>query len=253
MAQQFAPLAERIIDAVLAADPGIAAFAGDHRFDDRLPDLSADGVARDVAMLRDAANALSQVDIEALDRQEAVDHSALMSLVDRAYFELTEVRGHEWNPLEHNPGGLLYGLIARPFAPAEQRLQSLAGRLSAIPDALATARSVLDGCPRIHLETAVGQFTGTATLVRDEVSTLVKQAPALAATVAPVQQRALAAIEEFVGWLRQRLDEAADGGRDPRLGRRLWEARLPTRPSERRWTAWRRSTRTTRPLWTWRR
>ncbi len=226
MAQQFAPLAERIIDAVLAADPGIAAFAGDHRFDDRLPDLSADGVARDVAMLRDAANALSQVDIEALDRQEAVDHSALMSLVDRAYFELTEVRGHEWNPLEHNPGGLLYGLIARPFAPAEQRLQSLAGRLSAIPDALATARSVLDGCPRIHLETAVGQFTGTATLVRDEVSTLVKQAPALAATVAPVQQRALAAIEEFVGWLRQRLDEAADGGRDPRLGRRLWEARL---------------------------
>src|SRR6266508_2074259 len=187
MAQQFAPLAERIIDAVVAADPGIAAFAGDHRFDDRLPDLSADGVARDVAMLRDAANALSQVDIEALDRQEAVDHSALMSLVDRAYFELTEVRGHEWNPLEHNPGGLLYGLIARPFAPAEQRLQSLAGRLSAIPDALATARSVLDGCPRIHLETAVGQFTGTATLVRDE---------------------------------------AADGGRDPRLGRRLWEARL---------------------------
>src|SRR6266542_4093509 len=145
MAQQFAPLAERIIDAVVAADPGIAAFAGDHRFDDRLPDLSADGVARDVAMLRDAANALSQVDIEALDRQEAVDHSALMSLVDRAYFELTEVRGHEWNPLEHNPGGLLYGLIARPFAPAEQRLQSLAGRLSAIPDALATARSLLGG------------------------------------------------------------------------------------------------------------
>jgi uncharacterized protein (DUF885 family) len=226
MPQQFAPLAERIIDALLEAYPGIASFAGDHRFDDRLPDLSADGVARDVAMLRDAANALSQVDIEGLAPEDAVDHASLMSLVERTQFELTEVREHEWNPLEHNPGGLIYALIARPFAPVDQRLQALAGRLTAVPDALQTARSVLDDCPRIHLETAVGQFTGTAALVRDEVPGLVSQAPALAGTVVPAQQRAVAALEQFVGWLQERLAEAADGGRDPRQGRRLWEARL---------------------------
>jgi phage tail protein X len=226
MPQQFAPLAERVIDAVLEANPGIAAFAGDHRFDDRLPDLSAEGVAHDVAMLHDASNALSQVDIEALDVEDAVDHAALMSLVERMRFELTEVREHEWNPLDHNPGSLLYGLMARPFAAPEQRLQSLAGRLAAIPDALATARSVLGDCPRIHLETAVGQFLGTAALVRGEVPGLLKQAPALTGTVTPAQQQAVAAIEEFVGWLRQRLDDAAEGGRDPRLGRRTWEARL---------------------------
>jgi hypothetical protein len=226
MAQQFAPLAERIIEAVLEASPALASYAGDHRFDDLLPDLSADGVARDVAMLREAADALSQVDIEALDTEDAVDHAALMSLVERAHFELTGVREHEWNPLEHNPGALLYALISRPFAPAEQRLQSLAGRLSAIPDALATARSVLGDCPRIHVETAVGQFAGTAMLVRDEVSGLLAQAPELAGTVAPAQQRAAAALDEFVGWLRQRRGDAADDGRDPRLGRRMWEARL---------------------------
>src|SRR6266508_3235165 len=95
MAQPYAPLAERIIDAVLSTDPAIAAFAGDHRFDDRLPDLSADGVARYATMLHDASNALSQVDMEALDPQDAVDHAALMSLVERLRFELTEVREHE--------------------------------------------------------------------------------------------------------------------------------------------------------------
>ena len=52
--------------------------------------------------------------------------------------------------------------MSRPFAPVEERLTSLAGRLAAIPDALATARAVLLDCPRIHPETAVGQFTGTA-------------------------------------------------------------------------------------------
>jgi uncharacterized protein (DUF885 family) len=138
------------------------------------------------------------------------------------------VRDHEWNPLAHNPGALLYGLIARPFAPVEERLGSLTGRLLAIPDALTTARTVLGDCPLIHLETAVGQFTGTAGLIRTEVPRLVEEVPGLAASVTPAQEGAVAALDEFVEWLKQRVAALGEGGdaRDPRLGRRLWEARL---------------------------
>ncbi len=225
MAQQFVPIAERVVDAVLEANPAMAGFAGDHRFDDRLPDLSAAGVARDVAMLRDAAAALSQVDDDALGPQERVDHAVLLALVERALFEYTEVREHEWNPLEHNPGTLLYALIARPYAPAAQRLESLVGRLSAIPDALSAARATLTDCPRIHLETAVGQFAGTAALIRTEIPALVAEAPGLADRVAAASAAAVAALDEFGGWLRGQLADG-DTGRDPRLGRRLWEARL---------------------------
>jgi hypothetical protein len=55
MSQDFVPLAEHIADALLECAPGLAASAGDHRFDDRLPDYSAEGVAADVDMLRDAS------------------------------------------------------------------------------------------------------------------------------------------------------------------------------------------------------
>src|SRR5687768_11592789 len=119
--QQFGPIAERVIDALLASNPGLAQSAGDHRFDDRLPDLSTDAVADEVAMLRDAAAALSQVDEDELGAEEVVDHAVLLARVERSLFELTQVREHEWNPLRHNPGGLLYNLIVRPFAPVEQR------------------------------------------------------------------------------------------------------------------------------------
>ncbi|MEU4425256.1 DUF885 domain-containing protein [Actinoplanes sp. NPDC024001] len=222
---EFVPLAERIVDALLESDPATASYAGDHRFDDRLPDLSASAVAARVAMLRDAGDALSGVDADGLAAEEQVDHAILAAQVERALFELTDVREHEWNPLEHNPGPLLHGLIARPFAPAEERLESLAGRLAAIPDALATARAVLRDVPRIHAETAVGQFAGTAALIRDEVPALLAQAPAMRETVEPASTAALAALGEFDGWLRGLL-EGGDPGRDPRLGRRLWEARL---------------------------
>ncbi len=220
----FVPLAERIVDELLAADPALASSAGDHRHDHRLPDLSADGVAARVAMLRDASGALSGVDTDGLNAAERVDHEQLLSLVERNLFQLTEVRDHEWNPLAHNPGALLHALIARPFAPVAERLEALASRLAAIPDMLDAARGVLRECPQIHLETAAGQFRGTAGLVKDRVPALCADVPAMWSTVELVAVDAVAALESFADWLDQRA--AAEPERDPRLGRRLWEAKL---------------------------
>jgi uncharacterized protein (DUF885 family) len=222
----FAPLAERIVDALLTSRPDLASSAGDHRPDDRLPDFSADAVAADRAMLRDAADALSGLDPDSLDVAERVDHEILTALVDRELFELTEIRAHEWDPLHHNPGPLLHALLARPYAPAEVRLERLAGRLAAVPDALATARAVLTDVPRIHAETAVGQFAGAAALVRDEVPLLLAEAPGLRSRVETVAREAERALTAFTDRLRADLAGDPDAGRDPRLGRRHWEARL---------------------------
>ncbi len=117
-----------------------------------------------------------------------MDHALLSALVDRELFELTEIRGHEWDPLVHNPGPLLHALLSRPYAPVEVRLAALA---AASPRSRMRWPATLRDMPRIHAETAVGQFTGVAALIRDEV---------------PHCSRG--------------------PGRDPRLGRRRWEARL---------------------------
>ncbi|MEU4712730.1 DUF885 domain-containing protein [Micromonospora purpureochromogenes] len=224
--EEFVPLAERIVEALLESRPGLATSAGDHRYDGRLPDLSPEAVKADQAMLREAADALSELDPDALDVEEQVDHALLSALVDRELFELGEIRGYEWDPLRHNPGPLLHAVLARPYAPVEERLTHLVGRLSAVPDALATARATLRDMPRIHAETAVGQFTGTAALIRDEVPLLLAQAPTMFDRVEPAATGAIAALEEFVAWLRIGLEADAGPGRDPRLGRRRWEARL---------------------------
>ncbi|MET0423968.1 MAG: DUF885 domain-containing protein, partial [Actinoplanes sp.] len=104
---EFVPLAESIVDAILESDPGLASEAGEHRFDDRQPDLSPGAVAERVGMLRDAADALAGIDPEAFGPEDQVDHAILSALVERGLFELSDVREHEWNPLHHNPGPLL--------------------------------------------------------------------------------------------------------------------------------------------------
>jgi uncharacterized protein (DUF885 family) len=114
--------------------------------------------------------------------------------------------------------------MARPFAPVAQRLESIVGRLEKIPDTLAVARTVLRDCPQIHLETAAQQFAGTAALVRDEIPALLSEAPGLTGGVQPAAEAAGKALEEFSAWCAEKATRG--DGRDPRLGRRLWDARL---------------------------
>ncbi len=223
MARDFHPAAEQIVDDLLAADPGLAQWAGDHRQDHRLPDFSDTAVRAEVGRLRESADVLHEVDPDALNAEDAVDLELLSAAVDARLFALTETREHEWNPLRHNPGSLFHSLLTREFAPAEERLTSVLARLRALPDALSTAESVLTDSPAIHVETALGQLGGTTALVRDEVSVLAAQVPALAAEVAAAQTGAIAALERHAAWLQGQL---ANPGRDPRLGRRLWEAKL---------------------------
>ncbi|GAA0258708.1 DUF885 domain-containing protein [Cryptosporangium japonicum] len=221
MTREFRKTAEAVVDDLLGGDPVTAYYVGDHRTDHELPDYSADAVAERVRRLREDADALVEIDPDDLGPEDAVDVQQLASAVDERLFALTELREHEWNPLVHNPGALLDGLITREFAPPAERLEALVDRLRTIPDALATAENVLRDCPRVHVETALGQLDGTAALITDGVPRLAAQVPGLDVT-AP-RTAALAALDRHRAWLTDQLETAVG---DPRLGRRRWEAKL---------------------------
>lgn len=216
MSQEFISRAERVTDALLESDPETAMWAGDHRFDDRLPDYSAAAVAARRGMLTEASHALVEIDPDDLDAADAVDLEILTNQVAARLFALTETRDHEWNPLVYNPGTLLNTLLLRATAPAAERLGHVKSRLAAIGDHLATARANLTEVPAIYAETGAEQFRGTAALVRDQV-------PLLAAEAGETvdSETVSGELEAFADWLSRLPD-----GRSPRLGRRLWEAKL---------------------------
>jgi uncharacterized protein (DUF885 family) len=211
---EFLGLAAEILDEHLALDPVTATALGDHRFDGRLPATGPDARAAELAIRRAR---LAQLDAlpDAFETEERVDREILVHHLRRRVFELTELREHEWNPLEANPGTALYLLTAREFAPAAERMRSAAGRLAALPKALAQARADLRGgergMPAIHVETAIGQFTGTRTLIATELGTV------------DGADAAVAALDEHLAWLNEQLPNATG---DPRLGPELFAHRL---------------------------
>jgi uncharacterized protein (DUF885 family) len=223
--ENLGALADTIVDHWLARDPVTATALGDHRFDHRLPDLTHEGVEETLAMLDHALGAIDQIDDLALGAESGVDLEILRARVAGERFLLDTLVQHTWNPLVANPGTAIHLLLARDFAPIEERLASVAGRLSAIPEFLETARESLGEMPRVHVETAIGQLRGTQAMLGGQLDDALAEAPSQRARIDPLRSTANGALDAHIGWLQDRLDSDL-ATRDPRLGAEKYAAKL---------------------------
>jgi uncharacterized protein (DUF885 family) len=228
MSERFTAVARETLDDYLATHPVTATGLGEHRHDHRLGDSGPAAREAEADRWQRRIAELDAVDTDTLDAADQVDHAILRHRLSARRFELSALREYEWNPLLANPGTAIHLLLAREFAPLPDRLRAIGGRLAQIPAALATARADLGDMPEVHVQTAIGQFTGTRTLLATEVDRALGQltdgaADALRAEVEPALDAASAALDEHIGWLRERLDDAHG---DPRLGPELFGKRL---------------------------
>ena len=222
-AARFRALAEDAVTDLLQLDPEHATDLGDHRYDDRLTDLSETGLAHAAARYADHRDELDSLDADELDPADAVDAEILRAGLDRRVFEIEQLREHTWNPLLWLPIDALYLLVSRDTLPLEDRLQALGGRLRAVPERLAVARTTLENMPRVHVETALTQISGLITMLRDEIPPLAGTAARTFMRVEPMRTAAEDALVEHRDWL---LDQLEDAEGDPRLGPALYAARL---------------------------
>ncbi|MBO0804172.1 MAG: DUF885 domain-containing protein [Nocardiopsaceae bacterium] len=221
----LAALATEYLDDLAERHPDLATDLGDHRYDNLLPERSEAAVAAERQALDAFAARIEALTASAgagasLDPELAVDVAMLSEHVERRVFELDELREHTWDPLEANPGRAVYDLLARDFAPLPERLASVAGRLSQVPEFLSGARGQLGAMPKVHLETAIGQLDGSIALVRDEVDAALATEGTPASVrdeVERVRPAALEALAEHRDWLKAKLAAGEDFA-DPRIG-----------------------------------
>jgi uncharacterized protein (DUF885 family) len=227
--QQFDELASRYLREFPELNPVSATALGDHRFDDRINDVSAAGWQARQRFAESYLAALDGIDRAALSRDRQVDALLLRNELEYARFRVQELQDWRWNPLVYTgiAGDALYNLIAREFAPAPERFANLGKRLDEIPRFLSQVREVLEPArvPRVHADTAVRQNGGLISMLDGEIATHVDTLPAaeqesLRASMA----RARTAISQHQIWLERRLVPEAKG--DFRLGAALYDRKL---------------------------
>ena len=221
---KFEAVAAAYVEDLLAMNPEYATALGDHRYDARLDDYSAEGTRRNLERERRYLEALETVDASNLSSADSVDYRVLKARIRRSIFSLDVLREQEWNPLYYNVGGALYGLMARDFAPLPDRMRHLAARLRAVPGVVAAAEANLRNPPKAHTETAISQNQGTIHLLGDELDALLARTPAMKEEVEDARTVARAALEAYGKWLETDLLPRSNG--DFRLGREKFERKL---------------------------
>lgn len=202
---QFVALAESYIEEFLERYPEYATSLGDHRYDGRLSDYTAAGVASGLEWNKGYLEKLAAIDTSRLGSANAIDYEILRNYVEFSVWSAEVLREHEWNPMRYGVGDALYSLLAREFAPLEDRLTSLNERLQGIPAVLAAARENLTDPPKIHTETAIRQNDGAISLVSKTLDEFLAQAPSMETELAAAREEALTALEEHGRWMREEL------------------------------------------------
>ena len=201
MPDAVAQLTSDYLDLVFETFPTAATVFGRHEHDARLEVLTTerlDDFARRLAELRRRVAAVAPA-----DEEEAVDRDALAAAISDALLAEEVERPWRRNPFEAAtavPAAILL-LVARDFAPLEERLANAAERLEAAPAFLDRAKALLDEpCPALWRQMAVGAAAGGAEFLAGTLGPLAA-GTRLAGRVEAAATAAAQALRDFAGWL----------------------------------------------------
>lgn len=227
--EAFRNLADEYLSDLTNFSPVYATLIGDHSADGMLDEVDAAGREETLALLREYEAALEALDFDELSRENQVDAALLLHNLEAGIWSTETLQEWAWNPLYYIQlsGSGIYGLLARDFAPLEQRLESAASRLEQLPRFLAQARGELvpERVPAIHAETAVAQNQGLGSIIDNMILPHMDTLPAeLRARLEAAIETARNAIADHQTWLEEELLPRANG--DFRIGAELYDTKL---------------------------
>ncbi|WP_068070730.1 DUF885 domain-containing protein [Novosphingobium lentum] len=225
----FTALADRFIASLTRFDPVQATQLGEHRYDDRLADITPAGRDAREAEWRALLGDLSRIDRASLSRDNQVDLAMLDNELRYRLWTNDRLQSWAWNAQEYNDGAAqaLYGLAARDFAPWPKRLKSATARMEAVPAYLAEMRRQLVPArvPVVYAQTVSKQNGG---IVEIADGMLAPHAGELSgadrARFDAALVRLKAAVAEQQTWLDTVLVPQAKG--DFRLGPQLYDEKM---------------------------
>lgn len=227
--QQLTNAGNRFIKFATLLSPVEATVLGEHKYDDKLPTVTAAGRAERMAVWRGLQQELAGIDPAQLTPANQVDHAMLKNELAYRIWTNDVMQDWAWNPQLYNDiaAGSLYSLAARDFAPWQVRLQSATARMEALPGFLAESRRQLVPArvPRVFAETVAKQNAGILQIAEEMLAPHKDAlAPAERTRFDAAFQALKVAVAEHQTWLDKTLVPQAKGAF--RLGAKRYDQKM---------------------------
>jgi uncharacterized protein (DUF885 family) len=216
----FEKLADRYFeDYYFRFSPSQATQAGFHQYDSKLEDFSRTSIDHEISVLKTFRQSFAKANAT-ITPEQRLDYELVRGDIDSRLLTLENIRPWERNPDFYTSSvtNSIFLIMARTFAPPEQRLQSVIARERQIPDAFRAARQNLKNPPPIYVDVALEQIPGIISFFEKDVPSAfqsVKDA-ALLRDFQASNQRVIEEIKSYQQWIEKDLKPRAHG--DFRLG-----------------------------------
>ncbi len=170
------------LEQVFALRPMDATRLGDHRFDNRLDDLTAAARQKWVALDR---NTLKQLDeefqAERLSPAARLDLEILRHDLKRGIWGAENLKPFEQDPRVYGDyiTDSVYMLLSQSTQPKETNISNAIARMGQIPQVIAAAKQNLQNPTRVTTETAIRQSAGAVSFYEQELFQLAGDTPQL--------------------------------------------------------------------------
>ena len=205
----------QFVEAELQLYPERATALGDHRFDNRVDDVSAQGID---AVIHHAKKWIASFDADDgrnLSPPNEADREWLISHLDGELLWTEQIRSYQRDPETYLPTSSVNALIKREFAPAEIRMRSVTAREVGALKNLDAARANLQPSltPKVYVDIALQQMPATIGFFNNDVPLAfakVADGPDKQA-FAKANANLIAAIQDYAQWLKNALMPKASG------------------------------------------
>jgi uncharacterized protein (DUF885 family) len=227
--QAFAALADQYFDeCYFKFNPSAGTQAGFHRYDNLLEDYSRASVDKQIGALKDFERRVAAVDASRLSPATFVDRDLLLNTIRGQLLTLEIIRPWEKNPDSYSSGvtNSIFLIMARTFAPPEQRLQSVIAREKQIPAVFQAAHQNLKNPPPIFVDVALEQLPGLVSFFQNDVPSAFKDVKdaALLKDFQTANQKVMDELKSYQEWMQKDLKPRAHG--DFRLGAETYSKKL---------------------------
>ena len=216
----------RYLDERFALHPTEATSLGDHRFDDKLDDLSPAALKNSLEHLKKARAALrKEIDRATLPRDEQIDWEILDHELLTSIWLRENTQRFADDPRVYNEyiSDSVFLLLTQSRLPKETNVANAIARMKQIPRIVSAARENLKSPPRVVTETATRQNKGSIGFYESDIFHFVGDSPQLPALKAEAA-RAVSALKEYQQFLEKELLPRAMG--EWRLGKRKFSKKL---------------------------
>jgi uncharacterized protein (DUF885 family) len=205
----------QFVEAELQLYPERATALGDHRFDNRVDDVSAQGIDAVIHHAKKWIASFGADDGRNLSPANEADREWLISHLDGELLWTQQIRSYQRDPETYLPTSSVNALIKREFAPAEIRMRSVTAREVGALKNLDAARANLQPSltPKVYVDIALQQMPATIGFFNNDVPLAfakVADGPDKQA-FAKANANLIAAIQDYAQWLKNALMPKASG------------------------------------------